>query len=89
MERTRRKKKKLEKEGTSFFRDSYKYTQQLLDKARSVKLGISERKLGQHIKSQYSDDRQATPLDSPGHAPQPAPPKVLFDISPPKLQEVE
>lgn len=56
----------------------------MLDKARSGKLGISEGKLEQHIKS-----RQATPLDYLGHAPQPAPPKVLFDISPLKLQEVE
>ncbi len=89
MERVRRRRKKREKERTSFFRDPFKHAWQLLDEKRSGKLDTSKEELESYIKSQYSDNRRATPLGSPGHVQCPNPPTIQFDTSPPKLREVE
>uniref|UniRef100_A0A3B4XDA6 Reverse transcriptase domain-containing protein n=1 Tax=Seriola lalandi dorsalis TaxID=1841481 RepID=A0A3B4XDA6_SERLL len=89
VERIRRRRKKKEKERTSFFRDPFKYAWQLLDEKRRGKLNTSKEELESYMKSQYSDNRRASPLGPPGHVPHPNPPTIQFDISPPKLQEVE
>lgn len=45
---------------------------------------ISKEDLDQYVKNQYRD----ASLDSPGYVPCPAPPSILFNTSPPRLQEI-
>lgn len=87
-EHIRRRRKRNEKERSSFFRNLFQHARGLLEEKTSGTLDISKEKLQEHIRIQYSDPARNNPLGSPGYVPRPSEPSALFDLSPPEVRQV-
>ncbi|XP_078665283.1 uncharacterized protein LOC144907786 [Branchiostoma floridae x Branchiostoma belcheri] len=88
-ERLRRKRKRKAKERNQFFKNPYKFARNLLEEKKGGSLQISKEELELHLQETYSDPQRNAELGSPGYVPRPTEPEVAFDVSPPKLSEVE
>ncbi|KAJ8351716.1 hypothetical protein SKAU_G00231920 [Synaphobranchus kaupii] len=86
VERIRKRRKRKEKERSSFLRNPFRHARQLLEEKQSGRLEAT--KEVEHIRGQYSDPVEKTPLGTSGYVPRPPPPTTQFDSSPPRLSEV-
>ncbi len=61
-ERIRRRQKRREKEQAKLFKNPFRFARQLLEKAKPRSLEVTREDMEEHIKRQYNDEREMSPL---------------------------
>ncbi len=88
-ERLKRKRKERERKRAQFFNNPFKFTKDIFDKSRSGVLKVPQEELEDHLKKTYSDPNRDSPMSHIEGLVHPTEPSVPFDISPPKMYEIE
>ena len=88
-ERSKRKRKERERKRARFFNSPFQFTKDIFDKSRSGVLKVSQEELEEHLNKTYSDPNRESPMSHIEGLVHPTEPSVPFDISPPKLSEIE
>ena len=88
-ETQRKKRRKREQARRSFFANPNQFTKKLFEQSKNGELNVPQEELENHLRETYSDpDRQIPMADMEGLV-KPTHPGEQFDLSPPKLSEVE
>ena len=85
----KRRRKLKERQRKQFFNDPFKFIKGLFDSAKSGTLNVRREDLEEHLKSTYSDSLCEEELGSMSGLINPTEPSVPFNLSEPKLSEVE
>ena len=85
----KRRRKLKERQRKQFFDDPFKFIKGLFDSAKSGTLNVRKEDLEEHLKSTYSDSLCKEELGSMSGLINPTGPSVPFNLSEPKLSEVE
>ncbi len=88
-ERLKRKRKERERKRARFFNNPFQFTKDIFDKAKSGTLKVSQDELEEHLKNTYCDSDRNSPMPHIDGLVHPTTPSVPFDISEPKISEIE
>ena len=88
-ERAKRKRKERERKRTKFFKNPFEFAKGLFEKARSGVLNVPKEELEEHLKNTYSDPRREDPMPHIEGLVRPTEPTTPFDLSEPKLNEMD
>ena len=88
-ETQRRKRNGRERSGRSFYDNPHRFTKKLFEQSTSGELNVSQQQLEEHLKNTYSDQQHGVPMPVIAGLVRPTKPGVEFDLSEPKLAEVE
>ena len=89
VEHLKRRRKLKERQGKQFFDDPFKFIKGLFDSAKNGTLNVRREDLEEHLKSTYLDSLCEEELSSMSGLINPKEPSVPFNLSKPKLSDVE